>query len=60
MERSDIIINNEAGTSSFELKKTSKGYSWTIKCYNTDLEQAYTNTQLINEKAVKDYGTLET
>jgi len=60
MERSDIIINNEAGTSSFELKKTTKGYSWTIKCYNTDLEVAYNNTKIINQMAVNDYGQCET
>ena len=59
MDHSDIIINNEAGTSSFELRKTTKGYNWTIKCYSSNLEEAYNSTKTIDEKAKKDYGNIE-
>ena len=51
-----IVLTNDIGCSSFELKKTTKGYTWNIKIYNTNIEQAYGTAKTIDEQAQKDYG----
>jgi len=50
-----IYLSGE-NCSSFELRKMSKGYAWTIKIYNPDLEQGYQIVKKLNKQAAKDYG----
>ena len=52
-----ILLVNEIGCSSFELRKMSKGYSWTIKIYHNDIEKAYQLSKEIDFKAQTDFGT---
>ena len=51
---SPIYLSSE-NCSSFELRKMSKGYAWTIKIYNPDLEQGYQIVKNLNNQAEKDY-----
>lgn len=51
-----IFLNNDLGCSSFELKKTSKGYNWSIKIYNTDIQKGYDTAKKLDTQARKDYG----
>ena len=50
-----IVLSNDIGCSSFELKKTTKGYTWNIKIYDTNIQQAFDVAKEIDEKARKDY-----
>ena len=51
-----IVLTNDIGCSSFELKKTTKGYTWNIKVYNTDIQKGYDTAKMIDQQANKDYG----
>jgi len=51
-----IVLTNDIGCSSFELKKTTKGYTWNIKVYNTDIQKGYDIAKEIDQQANKDYG----
>ena len=42
--------------SSIELSKNSKGYNWSIKVYNNDLEKAMTDIVRYNGGMCKLYG----
>ena len=50
-----IVLSSEMGCSSFELKKTTKGYTWNIKIYNTDIQKGYDTAKQIDKQARKDY-----
>jgi hypothetical protein len=50
-----IILSNDIGCSSFELKRTTRGYTWNIKIYNTDIQKGYDTAKEIDQKARKDY-----
>ena len=54
-----IILSSEMGCSSFELKKTTKGYNWNIKIYNTDIQKGYDTAKSIDKQAREDYGISE-
>jgi hypothetical protein len=51
-----IFLANEVGCSSFELKKTTKTYCWTIKVYHPDIQQGYNLAKNIDKQASKEYG----
>lgn len=55
-----ILLTSEIGCSSFELRKLSKGYCWSIKIYNTNIEKAYDQAKTIDTNARKDYGIEDT
>ncbi len=50
-----IFLANEIGCSSFTLTKTTKGYTWSIKVYNSDIQKCYDLTKNIDQQAAKDY-----
>jgi hypothetical protein len=50
-----INIISETGCSSFELKKSSRGYSWAIKVYDTDVQKCYDIAKQIDQQASKDF-----
>ena len=54
-----IVLTNDIGCSSFELKKTTKGYNWSIKIYNTDIQKGYDTAKKIDNQAREDYGISE-
>jgi len=54
-----ILLTNDIGCSSFELKKTTKGYNWNIKIYNTDIQKGYDTAKNIDQQARNDYGISE-
>ena len=54
-----IVIGNDIGCSSFELKKTTKGYTWAIKIYNTDIIKGYDTAKQVDQQATKDYGVTD-
>ena len=54
-----ILLTNDIGCSSFELKKTTKGYNWSIKIYNTDIQKGYDTAKEIDSQARKDYGMFQ-
>ncbi|MBN2065412.1 MAG: hypothetical protein JW771_01200 [Candidatus Thermoplasmatota archaeon] len=51
-----IFLANEIGCSSFELKRTTKAYCWTIKVYHQDIQQSYNLVKDIDRQATQDYG----
>ena len=51
-----IILANDVGCSSFELKKTTRGYTWNIKVYNTDIQKSYDVAKKIDLQASEDFG----
>ena len=59
MSDNQIFLANEIGCSSFELKKTTKGYNWSIKIYNTDIQKGYDTAKKIDDQARVDYGISE-
>jgi len=50
-----ILVANEIGCSSFELKKTSRGYSWNIKVYSSDIQKGYELAKQVDQQAKIDY-----
>lgn len=54
-----IVLTNDIGFSSFELKKTTKGYTWSIKIYNTDIQKGYDTAKQIDNQAREEYGISE-
>ena len=50
------VILSSDGCSSFELRKLSKGYAWSIKAYDPDLERGYNLVKKLNKQAKEDYG----
>ena len=56
MSDNQIFLANEIGCSSFELKKTTKGYTWNIKIYNQNIQEGYEKAKEIDQQANKDYG----
>jgi hypothetical protein len=51
-----VILTGD-GCSSFELRKLSKGYAWSIKAYDPNLERGYNLVRQINKQATDDFGT---
>ena len=52
-----IVLSSDMGCSSFELKKTSRGYSWNIKVYHSDIQKSYDIAKEINHQASQDFDT---
>jgi len=55
-----IILASDIGCSSFELKKTTRGYSWNIKVYHSDIQKSYDTAKQINQQASQDFETATT
>jgi len=53
-----IIMTNDAGCSSFELRKTTRGYTWNIKIYHSDIKEGYQLAKQIDHQATNDYGQI--
>ena len=54
-----IILSNDLGCNCFEVKKTTKGYTWCIKIYDTDIQKGYETAKQIDHQARNDYGRSE-
>jgi hypothetical protein len=54
-----ILLSSEIGCSSFGLKKTTRGYTWSIKVYNSDIKTAYDQAKTIDTQAAQDYQIAE-
>ena len=50
-----LVLSSDLGCSSFELKRTTKGYTWNIKIYNADIQRGYDTAKGIDQQARKDY-----
>ncbi|MCJ7571839.1 MAG: hypothetical protein MUO82_08190 [Candidatus Thermoplasmatota archaeon] len=59
MMANQIILTSELGCSSFELRKMSKGYNWSIKIYNTDINQAYEMAKIVDQRALADFKSAD-
>jgi len=53
---SNPIVFSGDSCSSFELRKLSKGYAWSIKAYDPDLERGYNLVKKINKQATDEFG----
>ncbi len=51
-----ILLSSEIGCSSFELKKTSRGYSWNIKVYHSDIQKGFEIARTIDQQSREEYG----
>ena len=54
-----ILLANEIGCSSFELRKTTKGYTWNIKVYTSDILKGYELAKEVDQQAKIDYEELK-